>query len=145
MVKIAEAKARLSELLQRAEAGERVVISRGATPIVELRPPTASARTTAADEREPRLYSVASIHEVAFRARLGKLPIDPSGFRRALRAGGFTARSITENVILAAATLDWTNRDPWDRIIGATALREGARLVSSDSAFDELSGIERVW
>lgn len=38
VVKIAEAKARLSELVQRAQAGERVVISRGATPVVELRP-----------------------------------------------------------------------------------------------------------
>jgi|GEM_PF-3570045 len=38
VVKIAEAKSRLSELIQRAEAGERVVISRGATAVVELRP-----------------------------------------------------------------------------------------------------------
>lgn len=38
VVKIAEAKSRLSELIQRAEAGERVVIARGATAVVELRP-----------------------------------------------------------------------------------------------------------
>lgn len=38
IVKIADAKARLSELIQRAEAGERVVIARGATAVVELRP-----------------------------------------------------------------------------------------------------------
>ena len=31
VVKIAEAKSRLSELIRRAESGERVVISRGAT------------------------------------------------------------------------------------------------------------------
>ena len=38
VVKIAEAKARLSELVQRAEAGERVVIARGSKAVVELRP-----------------------------------------------------------------------------------------------------------
>ena len=38
VVKIAEAKSRLSELIQRAESGERVVISRGAIAVVELRP-----------------------------------------------------------------------------------------------------------
>lgn len=106
---------------------------------------TAPARASATDEGAMRLYSVASVYEVAFKARLGKLPIDPSGFRRALVAGGFTSRSITERVIFAAATLDWANRDPWDRIIGATAMCEGGRLVSSDGAFDALPGIERIW
>lgn len=38
VVKIADAKARLSELIQRAEAGERVVIARGNKAVVELRP-----------------------------------------------------------------------------------------------------------
>ena len=37
-VKIAEAKSWLSELVQRAEAGERVVICRGSKAVVELRP-----------------------------------------------------------------------------------------------------------
>lgn len=38
VVKVADAKARLSELIQRAEAGERVIISRGDNAVVELRP-----------------------------------------------------------------------------------------------------------
>lgn len=37
MVNVSEAKARLTELLQLAEAGERVVISRRNQPIAELR------------------------------------------------------------------------------------------------------------
>jgi len=44
VVKVAEAKSRLSELIQRAEAGERVVISRGSKAVVELRP-VGSARS----------------------------------------------------------------------------------------------------
>jgi len=38
MVKVAEAKARLSELLARVEAGEEVIISRGPDPIARLSP-----------------------------------------------------------------------------------------------------------
>jgi len=46
-VNIAEAKAKLSELVARAEAGEEVVIARHGTPIVTLTPkapPTAGER-----------------------------------------------------------------------------------------------------
>lgn len=38
VLRVADAKARLSELIQRAERGERVVIARGDTPVVELSP-----------------------------------------------------------------------------------------------------------
>ena len=106
---------------------------------------TAPARTAATRDDVARLFSAASIYEVALKSRLGKLPIDPSGFRQALRVGGFAVRSITEHVIYTAAMLDWPNRDPWDRIIGATARHEGGCLVSSDRAFDELPGISRLW
>jgi len=106
---------------------------------------TEPARTASTRIEGSRLYSAASIYEVAFKFRLGKLPIDPSDFRQALRLGGFAVRSITEHVIYTAAMLDWSNRDPWDRIIGATARHEGGSLVSSDAAFDELPGISRIW
>jgi prevent-host-death family protein len=38
VVRIADAKARLSELIQRAERGERVVIARGDVPVIALSP-----------------------------------------------------------------------------------------------------------
>ena len=88
--------------------------------------------------------SAVSVYEIAFEARLGKLSIDPMRFRESLRLGG-DVRPITEHVICAAATLEWSDRDPWDRIVGATARQAGRRLVSSDEAFDELEGIERIW
>jgi len=43
---IAEAKAKLSELIARAEAGERVVIARGGHPIVLLAPVQVQAPAT---------------------------------------------------------------------------------------------------
>ncbi|NWG54061.1 MAG: type II toxin-antitoxin system prevent-host-death family antitoxin [Hydrogenophilaceae bacterium] len=41
---VAEAKARLSELIERAEKGEGVVITRHGKPVVELRPLAAAPR-----------------------------------------------------------------------------------------------------
>ncbi len=43
---IAEAKAKLSELVARAEAGEEVVIARDGVPVVTLRPANDGARLT---------------------------------------------------------------------------------------------------
>ena len=106
---------------------------------------TEAARRALAETGRDRWVSAASVYEIAFKARLGKLSIDPMRFRESLRLGGFDVRPITEHVIYAAATLEWSNRDPWDRIIGATARQAGRRLVSSDEAFDELEGIERIW
>ena len=42
-VNVSEAKARLTELIQRAEAGEKVIISRRNQPVIELRPIVAKA------------------------------------------------------------------------------------------------------
>lgn len=44
-VNVGEAKTRLSELLARVEAGERVIIARGNEPIAELRPIVQGRRT----------------------------------------------------------------------------------------------------
>lgn len=106
---------------------------------------TTAAREAAHDDNHSRLVSAASLYEVVFKSRLGKLPLDPDRFRQTLHAGGFDVRSISERIAIAAALLDWTNRDPWDRIIAATARHEGGRLVSTDRAFDDLEGIDRTW
>jgi PIN domain nuclease of toxin-antitoxin system len=37
-----------------------------------------------------------------------------------------------------AATLAWDHRDPFDRIIAATAIARGMVLISTDSAFKTL-------
>lgn len=47
-VGVGEAKARLSELLDRVEAGDRVVVTRRGTPIAVLSPYTQSSRGRAA-------------------------------------------------------------------------------------------------
>jgi prevent-host-death family protein len=69
---LAEAKARLSELVDRAEAGETIIISRNGTEVAELRP---LHRLTPAE-------AAAKIRELGERVRkrnAGKPPWPPPG------------------------------------------------------------------
>lgn len=59
-VKISEAKAHLSELLARVEAGEEVIIARGNAPI---------ARLIAIDERRQRLAAIEAVRAIRARAK----------------------------------------------------------------------------
>jgi len=50
---------------------------------------------------------------------------------------------------LLASTLEWPHRDPFDRIIGATAITAGLTLISADTVFDGLTNQPkwpgRIW
>ena len=52
---IAEARARLSELLERAKAGEEIVITKGHEPQARILPPTTTSRRESAPLRHLRL------------------------------------------------------------------------------------------
>lgn len=50
---------------------------------------------------------------------------------------------------MLAGSLEWDHRDPFDRMIAATAIELATPLVSADPAFDGLSAVSgwpgRVW
>jgi prevent-host-death family protein len=60
IVKVAEAKTHLSELLARVEAGEDIVIARGNDPIVRL---------VAIDERRQRLAAIEAVRALRAQAK----------------------------------------------------------------------------
>lgn len=100
---------------------------------------------TLADERNGLIASVVSIYEVGNKHRLGKLPLSPDDLLFAAKRFATSFLPLSAEVCAAASILDWSHRDPWDRLIAAQAIAEGAALVSSDRAFDALAGLERVW
>jgi prevent-host-death family protein len=67
---IAEAKAKLSELVARAEAGEDVVIARDGVPVVVLRPANDA----------PRLTKEQAARRLGALAHLGPVTIAPDAF-----------------------------------------------------------------
>ncbi len=82
-----EAKARLSELLRRVRAGERIVITSHGEPVAELRP--IEEKTETLDERFERLKREGRISEaVPGSTVLGIRPIAarPGGLKRFLES-----------------------------------------------------------
>jgi PIN domain nuclease of toxin-antitoxin system len=64
-------------------------------------------------------------------------------------AGGGKGAAVEGHIAIRAALLPWQHRDPFDRLIAATAIALKTPLVSSDTAFDMLSGeadwLGRIW
>lgn len=97
-----------------------------------------------------RIVSAASLYEITYKARLGKwsevaqlLKVD---LDTRLRAAGFEIAPATGAVMERAGRLDWVHRDPFDRLIVATAQEGGLQLVSKDGTLDDApEGIERIW
>ena len=91
-----------------------------------------------------------SVFEIGQKVRLGKwkqmeavLPKLPS----LIAEWGNSSAALTSEICLSAATLDWIHRDPFDRILAATALHYSAALISADTVFDTLprAVLRRIW
>jgi PIN domain nuclease of toxin-antitoxin system len=98
-----------------------------------------SAARTALEELENEVFvSAASAWEVATKHRLGKLPEAdrwlPAWEAHVARLG---ARSlpVTSRHALVAGGLEWSHRDPFDRMLAAQAVVEDHVLVTRDAAF----------
>ena len=97
-----------------------------------------------------RVVSAASLYEIAYKARMGKWPevaelllIDLDARLRGL---GFEVAPATGAVMERAGRLEWGHRDPFDRLIVATAQGRGLALVSKDATLDAApGGVKRVW
>jgi PIN domain nuclease of toxin-antitoxin system len=97
-----------------------------------LRPETRELMAT-----NPCLVSVASIWEVAIKHRIGKLSIDPTGFRDHSLAVGATLLTIDDAHAIETSNLPDIHEDPFDRLIIAQARIEALTAVSSDSRWGE--------
>ena len=97
-----------------------------------------------------RIVSAASLYEITYKAQLGKwseveglLQVDLDA---RLRTDGFEVAPATGAVMERAGRMDWAHRDPFDRLIVATAQLRSFALVSRDETLDGApGGIERVW
>lgn len=93
------------------------------------------------------LLSAASGWELALLWKLGRvrLPDDPSRFvPETLQRLNIQAMPISLDLAISAATLPLHHRDPFDRLLAATALREDLTILSCDPLLDAY-GVRRVW
>lgn len=77
------------------------------------------------------LLSSAVVLEVAIKRSLGKLEA-PEDFAPLLLGSGAASLAVSVHHAEAVGSLPWHHRDPFDRLLVAQAMVEGAVLVSTD-------------
>lgn len=101
-------------------------------------PPTIRA---AIETSEAVFVSPISFYEIGQKVRLGKWPeMEPyiADLPAILKDQGGLVATLSPEVSLLAATMDWPHRDPFDRFLAATSLVFAIPLATVDPVFHGL-------
>lgn len=106
----------------------------------------ARVKTTLEDPETVSQVSIASFWEIGIKASLGKwtLPGDVLALQTVVEGQGIEIIPITVTAIHLLTQMDHYHKDPFDRLLAATALASGITLFSADTVFDRY-GVTRVW
>lgn len=93
------------------------------------------------------LFSTVSILEIAIKHSLGRedFRVEPGKFRRRLTEEGYIELPVLGEHAVAVATLPNIHRDPFDRVLVAQAVVEGAELLTVDTQLARYPGPIRVF
>ena len=92
-------------------------------------------RALIADRANVALFSIVSLWELVIKAMKRGTPIDIAEIDRRMGAAGVQRLAVNLSHLVTLRGLPSPHHDPFDRIIIAQALAEGATIVSSDQAF----------
>lgn len=102
-----------------------------------------SVRAAIEDERTTVLVSAVCVWEAAIKSALGKLRV-PENLPDRLDEYSFERLAVSHLHAWAVRTLPPIHNDPFDRLLAAQAICEGASIVSADHVFDAYA-VTRVW
>ncbi len=85
-------------------------------------------------------FSSASAWELAIKVRSGKLQVDVSKLVDQLTRNGVRLLGIGVDDAMAAGSMDWPHRDPFDRMLVAQARRLRLSLVTRDDTIQSFMG-----
>jgi PIN domain nuclease of toxin-antitoxin system len=91
------------------------------------------------------LLSAVSIMEIAMKHEAGKLKMGAVEMRHAIRELGVQVIAFGPDHALRLYGLPQHHRDPFDRMLIATALAEEMPLVGSDRLFRKYKGLRAIW
>jgi PIN domain nuclease of toxin-antitoxin system len=91
------------------------------------------------------VVSAVSIMEVAIKNGVGKLEMGESEMRQAARDLRATIIPFTPQHAYQLFSLPLHHRDPFDRMLIATAMIEDMPLVGSDRKFRSYKGLKIIW
>lgn len=90
------------------------------------------ARGLIGDPANDVLVSAVSLWEITVKLRIGKLDADIEEILGVLPDQGFERLDIADSHLIALAALPVHHRDPFDHLLMAQAIAEGAHFVSDD-------------
>lgn len=96
---------------------------------------------------EDVFYSGISLYELALKSGRGKLSIEPdlfADFAAQISEQGFGELPLSAAHAIRAGQLDFSHRDPFDRMLISQALVEKLTIVSNEKLFDQ-TGVDRLW
>lgn len=106
------------------------------------------SRAVIFDSRTEILFSPVTPWELATKHRKGRFP-EVGALLEAFPESAARIRATELPVAsrhgLLAGRLEWEHRDPFDRLLAAQSILEGARLVTADRAFSTLPGVDIFW
>jgi PIN domain nuclease of toxin-antitoxin system len=105
-----------------------------------------SARGVIEDPRYIKYVSMVSVWEVGIKICIGKLefPENTRGFLHQIKKNGFALLPITENYIIQTETLPLIHRDPFDRLLIATAITEQMTFITADKNIAHYE-VSQIW
>ncbi|MBE7374357.1 type II toxin-antitoxin system VapC family toxin [Pseudomonas lopnurensis] len=96
--------------------------------------PRLSAKARQQLQRASEVYvSAASFWEIAIKQGLGKLNVDIESLRASCEMSGIIELPVTVDHAIERLGLAPLNKDPFDRIIAASAVAEPMKLMTADS------------
>ncbi|QFS84985.1 type II toxin-antitoxin system VapC family toxin [Roseivivax sp. THAF197b] len=110
------------------------------------RMPVATLQTL--EQADEIFISPISAFEIAQKVRIGKWPEAApllTRFAELVGRDGTREATLTAEISLHAGVMDWPHRDPFDRILAATAEVLDLTLVTMDRAFATRSGLRTFW
>ena len=93
------------------------------------------------EDADAVFVSAASVWEVAIKAGLGKIQVDPRELAAAIDSSGFIELPVSAAHAAGVAQLELHHNDPFDRLLIAQALAEPLRLVTADDVLTRYSDV----
>ncbi|CRM02609.1 type II toxin-antitoxin system VapC family toxin [Pseudomonas marginalis] len=104
--------------------------------------PKLSSKARRLIENAAEIYvSAATFWEMAIKVGLGKLDADLDEIREYCLESGFVELPITSEHAIAVKDLEPHHKDPFDRLIVATAISEPMRLLTADTQIAQYTSL----
>lgn len=111
-----------------------------------------AAALSAIESASVVLVPPCALHEITLKVRNGKwdgMAEHAAHLDSLCLSQGFEFAPYTARMAMAAGLIEWSHRDPFDRMIAATAIELSCPLISKDPAFDGLVAASgwhgRIW